>query len=136
MELNIRMLQDSDWDTLVSWWDGWKEWKAPPRDMLPDNGKGGFMVENQNGPIVAGFLYTTNSKTAWVEWIVSDPTYKNKDRKNAIELLINGAENVAKKQGFKYMFSIGKNKHLMETHEKLGYHIDSNPSYEIIKKIN
>jgi hypothetical protein len=104
--------------------------------MLPDNGKGGFMVENQNGPIVAGFLYTTNSKTAWVEWIVSDPTYKNKDRKNAIELLINGAENVAKKQGFKYMFSIGKNKHLMETHEKLGYHIDSNPSYEIIKKIN
>ena len=56
MELNIRRLEESDWDTLVSWWDEWPEWTAPPKDFLPDNGKGGFMVENNNTPIVAGFL--------------------------------------------------------------------------------
>ena len=135
MELNIRMLQGSDWDTLVSWWDGWKEWKAPPRDMLPDNGKGGFMVENKNGPIVAGFVYTANSKTALLEFIVSDPNYKGKDRKEAIELLINGAEEVCKEKGYKYIFSIGRNKHLMDTHKKLGYNVDTKVSHEIIKKI-
>ena len=71
-----------------------------------------------------------------LEFIVSDPTYKGKNRKEAIELLINGAEEVCKQQGYKYVFSIGRNKHLMETHKKLGYHVDTKPSYEIIKKIN
>jgi len=135
MELNIRMLKDSDWDTLVEWWDAWPDWQAPAKDFLPDNGKGGFMVEKENKPIVAGFLYTTNSKGALLEWIVSNPKYKENDRQKAIELLIEGAENVCKKQGIKYIFSIGRNKHLINTHKKLGYHVDDKPSHEIIKTI-
>ena len=135
MELNIRRLEESDWDTLVSWWDEWPEWTAPPKDFLPDNGKGGFMVEKQDQPIVAGFLYTTNSKAALLEWIVSNPKYRENDRGKAIELLIEGAENVCKKQGIKYIFSIGRNKHLINTHKKLGYHIDDKPSHEITKKL-
>ena len=73
MELNIRMLKDSDWNTLVEWWDAWPEWHAPAKDFLPENGTGGFIVEKQDKPIVAGFLYTTNSKAALLEWIVSNP---------------------------------------------------------------
>jgi hypothetical protein len=104
--------------------------------MLPENGTGGFMVEKNNKPIIAGFLYTTNSKVAWVEWVVSDPDYRESDRKQAMELLINGIENVAKNSGFKVILSIGRSKGLIETHRKLGYTIDKNPSYEISKKIN
>ena len=59
-----------------------------------------------------------------------------KGSETAIELLINGAEEVCKQQGYKYIFSIGRNKHLINTHKKLGYHVDNKPSYEIIKKIN
>ena len=136
MELNIRMLKDSDWNTLVEWWNAWPEWTAPSKDFLPDNGKGGFMVEKNNQPIVAGFLYTTNSKAALLEWIVSNPKYREDDREQAIELLIEGAESVCKEQGIKYIFSIGRNKHLMNTHKKLGYIIDNKPSYEITKQIN
>jgi hypothetical protein len=33
------------------------------------------------------------------------------------------------------MFSIGRNKHLIETHKKLGWTADSDPSYEIVKTI-
>ena len=135
MELNIRRLKESDWDTLVGWWDAWPEWVAPPRDFLPDNGKGGFMVEKNNTPIVAGFLYTTNSKGVLLEWIISNPDYKDEDRQDAIELLINGAENVSRKLGYKYMFSIGRNKHLIETHKKLKWMVDKNPSHELIKNI-
>ena len=136
MELSIRMLKDSDWETLVKWWDSWPEWQAPPKDFLPDNGKGGFMVEKNDELIVAGFLYTTNSKAALLEWIVSNPEYRDDDRKQALELLIEGAESVCKKQGINYIFSIGRNKNLMETHKKLGYLIDDNHSYEITKKLN
>jgi hypothetical protein len=137
MELSIRKLQESDWDTLVSWWSEWKEWGAsPPRDFLPENGTGGIMVSSGNKPIVAGFLYFTNSKGVLLEWIISDPKYKENNRKEALELLINTAEQISKDKGFKYIFTIGRNKHLIKTHEKLGYTVDKNPSYEISKKIN
>ena len=136
MELNIRRLIDSDWDTLVSWWEAWPDWEVLHRDFLPDNGKGGFMVEKNNTPIVAGFLYTTNSKVVLLEWIISNPDYKEIDRQDAIELLINGAESVSKESGYKYMFSIVRNKHLIETHKKLNWKVDSKSSHELVKIIN
>ena len=135
MELDIRRLEDKDWDTLVSWWDSWPEWQTPPKDFLPDNGKGGFIVEKNNTPIVAGFMYFTNSEGVLLEWIVSNPSYRDEDRQDAIEFLILTSEEYIKANGKKYIFSIGRNKHLIETHKKLGYHVDTKVSHEIIKKL-
>ena len=134
MQLNIRKLKESDWDTLRSWWDEWPEWQSPPRDFLPDNGAGGLMVE-KDVPIVAGFIYYTNSKGALLEWIVSNPKYKEADRKDAIELLINAAEKVCKANGVKYMFSIGRNKSLINIHKELGWNVDNKSSHELVKNI-
>jgi len=136
MELNIRRLQEEDWETLCSWWDAWPEWVNPPKDFLPDNGTGGLMVYKHNTPIVAGFIYYTNSKGALLEWIVSNPEYREADRKQAIELLINAAEEVCKANGVKYMFTIGRTKPLIEIHRKLGWVVDNTPSNEITKRIN
>ena len=61
-ELFTRCLNEKDWDTLVEWWDTWPDWTTPPRDFLPDNGTGGLMVEKDGLPIVAGFIYETNTK--------------------------------------------------------------------------
>jgi len=65
----------------------------------------------------------------------SNPEYKNKDRKQAVELLLNTIEAVCKEQGKKYMFSIGRSKHLINTHKKLGWVVDDKPSHEIVKII-
>ena len=135
MKFNIRKLETSDWSTLIKWWDSWPEWTAPPKTFLPENGTGGLIVEKDKQPIVAGFLYFTNSQAVLLEWIISNPEYRNADRSEAIELLINMAEEVCKKQNQLHIFSIGRNKHLIETHKKLGWHVDSKPSYEIIKNI-
>jgi len=137
MELNIRKLVDSDWDTLVKLWGTWPEWEVhPTKALLPENGTGGFIVEKNKTPIVAGFLYTTNSKVAWFEWVVSNADYRGSDRKEAMELLINGMESVAKSSGFEIILSIGRNKGLINTHKKLGYTVDDIPSYTISKIIN
>ncbi len=136
MELNIRKLNNTDYNTLVKWWNGWKEWNPPPKEFLPDNGTGGFIVEKNNKPIVAGFIYSTNSKAALLEWIVSDPEYREDDREMAIELLITASENVCKDMGYKYMFTIGRNKNLINTHKKLKWNVDEKPSHEIVKIIN
>ena len=111
MKLNIRKLKESDWDTLVKWWDAWPKWQNPPKEFLPDNGTGGLMVYKDDVLIVAGFLYFTNSSGVLLEWIVSNPEYRGKDRKEAIELLINSAEIICKEAGKKQIFSIGRNKH-------------------------
>ena len=129
-----RDLNESDWDILVEWWRWWR-WPVMPRDFLPKNGTGGIMIEKNKIPIVAGFLYITDSKVIILEWIVSNPKYKNKDRKKAIELLITEAENKTKELGYKYMFSIGRSKHLMDAHEKLGWFVDKKSSHEITKTI-
>jgi len=131
--LNIRRLTDKDWDTLVSWWDNWPKWKAPVKDFLPENGNGGLIVEINDIPVVAGFIYLTNSKTALLEWIVSNPKYRKSDRKAAIELLITGAENLVKSLDYKYLFAVMQHKGLIQTHEKLGWKADPKHSYELTK---
>ena len=134
-KLKSRLLKDSDWETLCQWWESWPKWVNPPKSFLPDNGKGGLMVEKDGKPIVAGFLYITNSDAVLLEWIVSDPEYRGKDRKEALELLITTAELTCKGLGKKHVFTIGRNKHLIETHKKLGWTVDPDPSYEIIKNL-
>ncbi len=135
MELKARQLKDSDWETLTAWWNSWPDWVSPSKDFLPDNGTGGLMIQKNNKPIVAGFLYFTNSKSVLLEWIISDPNYKEIDRQEAVELLIKTAEKVCKDAGKKYMFSIGRNKNLIKLHEKIGWNVDKKASYEIVKKI-
>ena len=136
MDLKIRKLKESDWDTLVSLWNMWPDWQHhPPKALLPENGTGGLIVEKNNIAIIAGFIYTTNSKIGWMEWLVSDPNYRESDRKEATKMLISGLEYVAKVSGCEAVISIGRNKSLMEMHKSLDYTIDEKPSYEISKKI-
>jgi len=136
MELKVRELRESDWETLVSWWSSWEEWKThPPKEILPLNGMGGLIIESDGQPIIAGFLYLTNSSIAWLEWIISDKNYRNKNKKEALELLINSLESIAKSTGAEMIFSVGKNKSVLNAHKRLGYTIDEDPSYEISKKI-
>lgn len=134
MELQVRALQETDWENLQSWWKWWR-WPEVSKETLPLNGLGGLMVYKGETPVVTGFLYLSNSRVAWIDWIVSNPKYKEKDRKQSIELLINSLEEVAKQQDYSIIISITRSKHLIETHKKLGYTVDDTPSYEISKKI-
>ena len=133
-KLIFRPLEEEDYEIICSWWKWWR-WPVLPKSVLPDNGKGGFMVEKNNIPIVSGFLFISNSEMAMLEWVVSNPKYKEKDRKQAIELLIIGVENCCRQMGSKHIITLGRNKHLMETHKNLGWTVDTTPSYEIIKTI-
>ena len=134
MELTVRALQESDWDTLQEWWTKWK-WPQMNKDLLPLNGTGGLMVLKGDIPVIAGFLYITNSKVAWMEWIISNKEYRENDRKEALEILILGLEEVALSVDRNIILSVGRNAGLISTHKKLGYMVDEKPSYEISKKL-
>ena len=134
MEFNIRPLGETDYeDILVGWWKDWK-WTPPLKDFLPSDGKGGVMVLDNDIPVCAGFVYMTNSKVAWVDWIISNREYKKKpQRKEALDLLITTLTNICRDTGNKYCYALIKNKSLIKTYETLGYTSADNYTQEMIK---
>ena len=134
MEFNIRPLGETDYeDILVGWWKDWK-WTPPLKDFLPSDGKGGVMVLDNDIPVCAGFVYMTNSKVAWVDWIISNKKYTNKSgRKASLILLIEALTNVAKSAGNKFTYALIKHDGLIKTYEELGYIKGDSYHKEMIK---
>jgi hypothetical protein len=132
MELTIRQLNENDYqETLVNWWKDWG-WTAPEKDFLPDNGMGGYIVYDGDIPVCAGFIYITNSRVAWVDWIISNKEYREK-RREAITMLIDTLTNLSKMSGSKYAYALIKNDSLIKTYESLGYIKGDSYTSEMIK---
>lgn len=136
MNLSARQLQESDYENiLLGWWSDWG-WVAPEKDMLPENGTGGIIIFCDDVPVCSGFLYTTNSGIAWVEFIVSNKNFTNRSvRLNALNLLINSLSNVAKTAGHKYAYTILKNQSLMNRFKDTGYIKGDSDCFEMIKHL-
>ena len=120
MEFSVRYLIESDYEMLCQWWKNWR-FPAPQRDFLPENGCGGLLVKKNGIPIVAGFIYFTNSAVAWNEFIVSNFDYKDKDRKEAIKILIFELTDLAKRNGSKYVYTVVKNQNLKKAYQEIGF---------------
>jgi len=134
MKLNVRSLTENDYGLLVTWWKDWG-WDPVPQDMLPDNGRSGIMIEDGNKPIIAGFLFWSNSNMVWLDWIISDKKCSKITRAKALYTLINVAEEMIKKSGKKYIITVSDNKSLIATFNKKNWYVDKDPLYKIIKKI-
>jgi len=120
MPLSIKALAENDYqDTLCGWWEAWG-WPVPSKEFLPDNGTCGFMVYDKDTPVVAGFLYKTNSKAAWVDWIISNKEYRGR-RKQAILLLLESFNQAAKTMGYEYTIGMTKHQNLIEHYKAAGY---------------
>tara|TARA_R100001369_G_scaffold43810_1_gene69907 strand:- start:1 stop:402 length:402 start_codon:yes stop_codon:yes gene_type:complete len=132
--MNTRTLTESDYEILTDWWKAWG-WPVIVRDMLPDNGTGGVMIEHEGENVVAGFLYWSNSKMVWLDWIISNPKTNRDIRQEAIKKLILTAESMTKEAGSKFMMSISRSNSLLKIHKELGWTIDPDPSHEMIKAI-
>jgi hypothetical protein len=122
MALNIRPLNINDYDTiLVGWWKDWG-WTPPEKDFLPGDGTAGIMVLDEEIPVCAGFMYTTNSRVAWIDWIISNRQYRKKpQRKESLLLLIDTLTSISKNTGHKYSYALIKHSGLVDTYKKLGY---------------
>lgn len=136
MKLTIEPLKVDTYDTLLrKWWLDWG-WTAPKKDFLPDDGKGGLIVYADDIPVCAGYLYMTNSKASWVEWIISNKEFREKPyRRQALTLLIESLTNISKNLGNKYVYTLLKHPSLIEIYSELGYAKGDSNAQEMIKLI-
>ena len=131
--MESRYLQDGDYECILTgWWNDWN-WMAPPKDSLPEDGLGGVMIHKGDVNVCAGFLYGTNSKTAWCEYVISNKEYKGNDRSDAIRLLITILSKIAKDRGYKYIFTSVKHPGLINHYKNCGYIESSKGCQEMIK---
>lgn len=132
---NYRFLEKEDYTLLQKWWKDWG-WTPIERDFLPLDGLGGILVFVNEKPVCAGFLYFTNSKVAWLEFIISDKNYKDKKQKTkAIDSMILKLEEVAKGNNVKYLYTTTNEGSLKRRYEKLGYFIGTKGTDEYLKKL-
>jgi len=136
MEFNIRKLNASDYEyILVKWWKDWK-WTPPPKDFLPENGEGGFIVYDDDVPVCAGYIYITNSSVGWCDWIISNFEYKDKDnRKKALLELVKTLTYTLELSNCKYAYALIKSNSLIECYKDNGYIEGDKYTKEMIKKI-
>lgn len=130
--MEFRYIEQSDYNTLVDWWKFWK-FPAPPIEMLPDSG----VIVNKDGvDICAGFIYFTNSKTCWIEFIVSNPNVRQKeDRREAITKVIDVLCSIGKNNGYTIAYTSLKNESLQNKYLECGFIEGSKNCNEYIKRL-
>lgn len=130
--MEFRYIEQSDYEMLVDWWKFWK-FPAPPIEMLPDSG----VIVNKDGvDICAGFIYFTNSKTCWIEFIVSNPNVRQKeDRREAITNVIDVLCSIGKNNGYTIAYTSLKNESLQNKYLECGFVEGSKNCNEYIKRL-
>lgn len=133
---NPRMLEEKDYYTLLKWWKKYN-FAAPPQDFLPDNGTCGIMLEDELGvEYCAGFIYFTNSKTCWMEFVVANPEIRGREKRNyALNQLIDYLSQFAEEEGAKWIFTSVRHKGLAERYSECGFSVGSTNTQEMIKQL-
>ena len=136
IKIIFRSFQEGDYKTVNDWWKWWWKGEYIEREFLPSDDSC-FIIEKNNIPVVSGFLYLCkNAPIAYLTYIVSNPEYKELDRREIIELLINKIEEESKKLGVKLIFTVCGDRNLTNIHKKLDWYVhDNRQSYESFKII-
>jgi hypothetical protein len=98
----------------INEWGKAHAFPLPPEECLPPIG----YIANE---AAVGFLYTTDSKLAWMEWVFADPKKPKEERKVALDTLIEYLSAVAEDKGCLAIFSASGFKAFSSVLERNGF---------------
>ena len=76
----VRPIKADDFTYLIDWWNHYDHCEVPSVDLLPNGGLGGLVIEKKGKPIMAAFMDLTNSAIGYLDFLVRDPNYNEKDK--------------------------------------------------------
>lgn len=123
---------DNDYQDVKSWFDHLKKRgvHCPAKDSLSLDG---YITEYYNQKVCAGWLYTTNSNIAMIEFVIANPKVKTDIRKESLKKLLTDLEALAKTKGYELLLIITSNKGYSKTLGSYGFKRGDIPHYENIK---
>tara|TARA_R100001163_G_C4994446_1_gene145845 strand:+ start:310 stop:708 length:399 start_codon:yes stop_codon:yes gene_type:complete len=130
--MKIKRIQKTDFDTISKWWLDWGL-EIPEEELLPEKGTGGWMISDNEIPVAAGYLYFTNTRIGYIDFLISNPEYREKDRNEMIVDLIDYMVKFGIKRGCKFIWATSDNKHVTDKCKKLNYKV-LDKKYNIIYK--
>ena len=128
--ITIRPIKEEDYTLINKWWEQTGK-TPPPRSLLPENGLHGLMACKDDKPIVCTYLYLTNSKFGYSDYMISDINYKGRDRFNIVLELMNQSVGTAFQLGCEDFWFITKNKGMLKRCKALGVKVSEDPYYLI-----
>jgi len=131
MEIQVRSLEDKDFEHLDKWWYEWNG-SIVDHDILP---KTGFIAECGGKPVSAIFMFKTNSNSAAIQWVVSDKNYREDNRNLILKELIKACEEEWKKDGGKFLFFWGNIKSFNNNLKEIGFLTGDTGYEQLIKRI-
>ena len=123
--INFRSFKEGDYEVCCEWWEWWDKsfgGKGIERELLPKNERC-YIIEKNNTPVACIFLFLSLDvqRLAWVTNLVSNPKYREKDRRTLIELLIEKTSEEAKKYGVSQLFTVCGDSHMSNIHKNLNW---------------
>ena len=136
--IKFRSFKQGDYEICHEWWKWWwGKFNGQPirRAFLPKDERC-YIIEKDNIPVAASFLYLFYDVPvlAWNTYLVSNPKYKQKDRRDLIKTLLKNIEKETEKHGVLQMFTVCGDVHMSKIIKDLGW--DMAPAkYEAFKYI-
>ena len=134
----FRNFQKGDYETCCKWWKWWwGSFGAEPirRGFLPKDERC-YIIEKDGIPVASTFLMLCYDipAVAWTTYLVSNPDYKEKDRRSIIKTLVRKVEKEAEKHGVIQLFTVCGDKHTSDIYMDLEWNM-SPAKYEAFKYI-
>jgi len=94
--------RDTDYDTLVKWWNQ-HEFGVVPREVLPPDG---IIVEEAGVPLCAGGIYIgMGTEFAFMEWVVADKDANKRQLHRALRMCVDALFELAQAKGMQLVFT-------------------------------
>ena len=84
---NVRQIVLEDYPTIDKWHEQYGE-KKPKSSLLPLGGLGGFIIEKNQVPVAAIYLYVTNSSMGYFDFLISYIYNGYDDRRNRFKYYV------------------------------------------------
>jgi hypothetical protein len=120
---DIRPVRVEDFNTLKEWWESYDHMVVPSVDLLPEEGKLGLVVEKEGRMMAAAWVYLTNSDIGYVDFLVSDPNYKGRDRFEIITELSQACSELAIQLGCRIIWCMTTYEGVLKRFKHLGFDI-------------
>ena len=123
----MRYIEEQDIELISSWHDKYENWPIPAEELRSPIGAINKMC--------AGWLYyMQGSPMAIIEFVIADKDYREKDRDDLIEELIEFLCDRAKSDGYKIAWAWIKNEKLIEKYKNQGF-MTSAECVELVKPL-